>query len=236
MMRTTVSRVISSGSFTSSWPPPLPTLLRIRPWLRSWSMISSRNFSGMCSASAMAPAPTGPSPRRRARCRRALIAYFARLVSMGPIGLTTRGDAWAKPYLPGRKASISPAAPGLNNRPLLHRDTMPFDFPATRWSLIARLPDQPQQAAALVGLYADAVGEYLRRRLIGERRERVDDVIQDVLLDLMRKPELLARAAPGSGSRFRYYLMNLAWLAALNALRHERRRTHASIDAAGADD
>ncbi|MBA3699222.1 MAG: sigma-70 family RNA polymerase sigma factor [Planctomycetes bacterium] len=113
---------------------------------------------------------------------------------------------------------------------------MPVDFPATRWSLIARLPDQPQQAAALVGLYADAVGEYLRRRLAGERRERVDDVIQDVLLDLMRKPELLSRAAPGSGSRFRYYLMNLAWLAALNAIRHERRRDHASIDAAGEDD
>ena len=113
---------------------------------------------------------------------------------------------------------------------------MPVDFPATRWSLIARLPDQPQQAAALIGLYADAVGEYLRRRLIGERRERVDDVIQDVLLDLMRKPDLLARAAPGSGSRFRYYLMNLAWLAALNAVRHERRRDHASLDAAGEDE
>jgi RNA polymerase sigma factor (sigma-70 family) len=113
---------------------------------------------------------------------------------------------------------------------------MPVDFPATRWSLIARLPDQPQQAAALIGLYADAVGEYLRRRLSGERRERVDDVVQDVLLDLMRKPELLARAAPGSGSRFRYYLMNLAWLAALNVLRHERRRDHASIDAATEDD
>lgn len=109
---------------------------------------------------------------------------------------------------------------------------MPVEFPATRWSLIARLPDQPQQAAALIGLYADAVGEYLRRKLMGERSERVDDVIQDVLLDLMRKPELLGRAAPGSGSRFRYYLMNLAWLAALNALRHERRRDHASIDAA----
>ena len=109
---------------------------------------------------------------------------------------------------------------------------MPVEFPATRWSLIARLPEHPQQAGALIGLYADAVGEYLRRRLIGERRERVDDVIQDVLLDLMRKPELLARAAPGSGSRFRYYVMNLAWMAALNAVRHERRRDHASIDAA----
>ena len=112
---------------------------------------------------------------------------------------------------------------------------MPVEFPATRWSLIARLPDQPQQAAAVVGLYADAVGEYLHRRLSGEQRERVDDVVQDVLLDLMRKPELLARAQPGSGSRFRYYLMNLAWLSALNALRHERRRTHLSANIEAAD-
>jgi RNA polymerase sigma factor (sigma-70 family) len=108
---------------------------------------------------------------------------------------------------------------------------MTITFPATRWSLIARLPDQPQQVAAVVGLYADAVGEYLRRRLASERRERVDDVVQDVLLDLMRKPEVLARAQPGQGSRFRYYLMNLAWLSALNALRYERRRDHASVDA-----
>lgn len=105
-------------------------------------------------------------------------------------------------------------------------------FPATRWSLIARLPGQPQQAAALLALYADAVGGYLAAKLAGERRERVEDVVQEVLLDLLAKPELLARAAPGPGSRFRHYLMSLAWGAARNALRRARRRDLPSLDAA----
>lgn len=96
-------------------------------------------------------------------------------------------------------------------------------FPDTRWSLIAALPGQPQQVAALVGVYADAIAAYLRGKLAGERAERIDDVVQEVLLDLLRKPEVLAQAQPGQGSRFRYYLMNLAWLAALNALRRHRR-------------
>lgn len=109
-------------------------------------------------------------------------------------------------------------------------------FPVTRWSLIARLPEQPQQATVLVGLYADAVGTYLERKLVGERPERIEDVIQEVLLDLMGKPEVLAKAQPGSGSRFRYYLMNLAWFSALNVLRHARRRDHQSLDAVAADD
>jgi RNA polymerase sigma factor (sigma-70 family) len=97
-------------------------------------------------------------------------------------------------------------------------------FPVTRWSLIARLPDQPQQVATLIALYADAVGAYVARRLAGERPERVADIVQEVLLDLLTRPEVLARAAPGEGSRFRYYLMDLAWSSARNALR--RARTH----------
>jgi RNA polymerase sigma factor (sigma-70 family) len=109
-------------------------------------------------------------------------------------------------------------------------------FPATRWSLIARLPDQPQQAAVLIGLYADAIGGYLAMKLAGERAERVEDIVQDVLLDLLGKPEVLAKAQPGSGSRFRYYLMNLAWLSARNHLRHTRRRDHGSLDAAQGED
>lgn len=107
----------------------------------------------------------------------------------------------------------------------------PIAFPATRWSLIARLPDHPQQAAVLVGLYADAIGNYLGRKLAGERADRVEDIVQEVLLDLLRKPEVLAKAQPGSGSRFRYYLMNLAWFSALNVLRHARRRDHPSLEA-----
>ncbi len=112
----------------------------------------------------------------------------------------------------------------------------PSAFPATRWSLIARLPGQPQQVSVLIGLYADAVGTYLARKLAGERPERIEDVVQEVLLDLLGKSDLLARAEPGSGSRFRYYLMNLAWMSARNHLRHARRRDHASLDAQAADD
>jgi len=109
-----------------------------------------------------------------------------------------------------------------------------IDFPATRWSLIARLPDQPQEAAAVLGLYADAIGAYLALKLAGEQPERVADIVQEVLLDLLGKPDLLAQAQPGSGSRFRYYLMNLAWMAARNHLRHARRRDHVSLEGAGA--
>ncbi len=108
-------------------------------------------------------------------------------------------------------------------------------FPATRWSLIARLPEHPQHVAVLVGLYADAIGAYLAMKLSGERRERIEDTVQEVLLDLLAKPEVLAKATPGSGSRFRYYLMNLAWLSARNHLRHARRRDHSSLDARSSD-
>lgn len=101
---------------------------------------------------------------------------------------------------------------------------MPVEFPATRWSLIARLPDQPQQAGAVIALYADTIGAWLAMKLRGEQPERIQDVVQEVLLDLLGKPEVLARATPGEGSKFRYYLLNLAWCSARNALRRERRQ------------
>ncbi len=106
-----------------------------------------------------------------------------------------------------------------------------YAFPNTRWSLIATLPGQPHQVGTLIGMYADAIGAYLHTRLVGERVERVDDIVQEVLVDLLSKPDVLAKAQPGQGSRFRYYLMNLAWLGALNALRHHRRRDHAAPEA-----
>lgn len=131
-------------------------------------------------------------------------------------------------------------APGELARAFMANGTnkrrMPVDFPATRWSLIARLPEHPHQVSALVGMYADAIGQYIQRRLVAERQDRVEDVVQEVLLDLMRKPDVLAKAEPGSGSKFRYYLMNLAWLSALNALRHERRRDRPSLDAVNDED
>jgi DNA-directed RNA polymerase specialized sigma24 family protein len=111
-------------------------------------------------------------------------------------------------------------------------------FPVTRWSLIARLPDQPQQVGPLMALYTDAIADYLAVKLAGERRERIDDVVQEVLLDLLGKADVLAKAQPGQGSRFRYYLMNLAWLSARNALRRLRRRDGAagSVAEDGDDD
>ena len=113
---------------------------------------------------------------------------------------------------------------------------MPIEFPSTRWSLIARLASQPQQVNVIVGLYADAIGGYLHRRLAAEHHDRLEDVVQDVLLDLMRKPEVIAKAQPGSGSKFRYYLMNLAWMSALNTLRSQRRRDRPSINSSRTDD
>ena len=104
------------------------------------------------------------------------------------------------------------------------------DFPATRWSLIARLPDDPLQASALVGLYADAIGGYLAAKLHGEDADRIADVVQEVLLDLLNRPTALGQARPGPGSRYRHFLMHLAWQSALNRLRHHRRRDGQSLD------
>ncbi len=113
--------------------------------------------------------------------------------------------------------------PTRSNWHLMH------EFPPTRWSLIARLPGQPRQAGAVIGLYAEAIGSYLTVKLAGEQSDRVDDIIQEVLVELMGKPDLLAGAEPGGGSRFRHYLMHLAWMAARNHLRHARRRDHSPL-------
>ena len=102
---------------------------------------------------------------------------------------------------------------------------MTESFPDTRWSVIGRLgTDDPDgdQARSLVATYADAVTRYLRLRLRDCAATLVDDVIQDVLAHLLHHPEVLARAQPGMGSRFRYYVMTLAWNEARNALRRLR--------------
>ena len=102
-------------------------------------------------------------------------------------------------------------------------------FPPTRWSLIARLGDQPEAASAVVARYADAVAAYLQGKLPDLAAERRDDVVQEVLLDLLRRPEVLARAQPGPGSRFRHFLMTVAWHAACNTLRRVRRDEHGPL-------
>lgn len=95
----------------------------------------------------------------------------------------------------------------------------PVGFPTTRWSLLARSPD----GTALVELYADAIAGYLRRKLADRlAASDLDDVIQDVLVHLLQRPDLLAQATPGGGSRFRHYLMTLAWNEARNAARRRK--------------
>jgi len=96
-------------------------------------------------------------------------------------------------------------------------------FPDTRWSLIGRLGEDGV-APLLVERYARGVDRYLRLKLPGEAaRSDFDDIVQDVLIHLLERPDVLAQAKPGVGSRFRHYLMTVAWNEARNALRRRRR-------------
>jgi DNA-directed RNA polymerase specialized sigma24 family protein len=76
-------------------------------------------------------------------------------------------------------------------------------------------------------LYADPIARYLRAKFPAEQGSaRLDDVIQEVLVYLMEHPDLLARARPGetpagSASKFRYFIMTLAFNAARNAWRRQ---------------
>ncbi len=103
-----------------------------------------------------------------------------------------------------------------------------MEFPETRWSLIGRLAEQPDQVAVVLELYADPIGRYLRGKFVSDAMAaRVDDVIQEVLIYLMEHPDLLARAHPGEiadgqASRFRYFIMTLAYNAARNAMRRQQ--------------
>jgi len=97
-------------------------------------------------------------------------------------------------------------------------------FPDTRWSLIGRLSLQPDEAAVVLELYAGSITRYLHAKLPNE--SELDDIIQEVLLHLFAHPDLMAAAQPGTGSRFRYLLMTLAWNEARNRLRERWRRQH----------
>jgi RNA polymerase sigma factor (sigma-70 family) len=103
-----------------------------------------------------------------------------------------------------------------------------MDFPETRWSLIGRLAEQPDQVAVVLELYADPIARYLRGKFVSDSAAaRVDDVVQEVLVYLMEHPDLLARAHPGEiaegqASRFRYFIMTLAYNAARNAMRRQQ--------------
>jgi DNA-directed RNA polymerase specialized sigma24 family protein len=98
---------------------------------------------------------------------------------------------------------------------------MPADFPDTRWSLVARAEGD---AAPLLALYAEPVARYLAMKFPDAARDgRLDDLVQDVLAWMTEHPEVLARARPDAavagGSRFRWFVMTLAFNAARNALR-----------------
>ena len=96
-------------------------------------------------------------------------------------------------------------------------------FPVTRWSLIGRIDDQ-HALTLLIEHYADSVARYLGRKFPTlQRRGDIDDLVQEVLLALMRSGDVLQRAQPSNGGRFRYFLMRVAYNAARNAQRRLMR-------------
>jgi RNA polymerase sigma factor (sigma-70 family) len=107
---------------------------------------------------------------------------------------------------------------------------MTGDFPATRWSLIGA----PDATGTLLALYAEPIARYLAMKLPEAVRDRrIDDVVQETLTWLAEHPEVLARAKPGAGSRFRWYVMTVAFNQARNALR--RLRPEAGAEAPEAE-
>ncbi len=100
---------------------------------------------------------------------------------------------------------------------------MNSDFPATRWSLVGA----PDAHRALLALYAEPIARYLAGKLPDAARDRrLDDIVQDTLAWLAEHPEVLTRARPAEAgappSRFRWYLMTVAFNQARNALRRLR--------------
>jgi len=102
-------------------------------------------------------------------------------------------------------------------------------FPATRWSLVERL-DGDRDVTLLIEHYADAVARYLAGKFPELRqRGQIDDLVQEVLLALMRNPHVLRRADRNQGGRFRYLLMRVAANAARNARRKLARHDLATF-------
>lgn len=98
-------------------------------------------------------------------------------------------------------------------------------FPLTRWSFVGRAGEDERELGLLVAHYADAVARYLARRFPElARRGEIDDLVQEVLLALLRNGAVLRRADPAQGGRFRYFLMRVAYNAARNARRRLVRR------------
>ena len=104
-------------------------------------------------------------------------------------------------------------------------------FPATRWSLIRSLGTGSDLAIQeLLQHYAPAIEIYIRRRLSNEAPLGImDDIVQDVLLDLFKRQDVLARAQSGEKSHFRYLLMRVAYNAARNARRRLQRGNQQTV-------
>ncbi len=119
---------------------------------------------------------------------------------------------------------------------------MTISFPDTRWSLIARVGDGREHAAVLLELYGDSIARYLRLKLSTRVPPAdLDDVIQDVAVQLLERPELLSKSvmpAAASTYRFRHWLMATALMLARNPLRarrHDRALAQLPHDAAATE-
>lgn len=111
----------------------------------------------------------------------------------------------------------------------VQREAQGSGFPQTRWSLIGRLHEDGV-ASVVIERYASSIDRYLRLKFpIEAGQPDFEDLVHDVLIHLLENPDVLARAKPGEGSRFRYYLMTLAWNEARNRLRRLRRRSAREI-------
>lgn len=97
-------------------------------------------------------------------------------------------------------------------------------FPATRWSVIHHLDERTAAAGVLLEHYVPAIRAYLGLKFSDQQAETIDDLAQEVLLDLLEQPAVLAKAAQDTGRRFRYYLMGVAYNLARNAQRRLRQR------------
>ena len=98
-------------------------------------------------------------------------------------------------------------------------------FPPTRWSLIGRA-STGSGTAELLERYADCLTRYLHLRFPREDATDRDDVVQEVLVHLLERPELLAGASPREGGKFRYFLATVALNHARNAFRSRWRQRH----------
>lgn len=104
-------------------------------------------------------------------------------------------------------------------------------FPATQWSLVQRLDATISGGGVLVERYAGAIRAYLGIKFPADSRQLVDDICQEVLMELLERPEVLAKASKDTKRRFRYFLMGVAFNCARNARRRLLKGKECSVEA-----